>query len=161
MMRGQPRIRSAALALAVAALAGCAHSGAGGAQASGGALEARQASFLAAMGERGTERLVTHFAEDAVLHVANMPEIRGRAAIRQFYANVFRFLASTTATVDSVRLAPGGDMAFSTGRVTNVFGAGERRTEFAGKFLLVWERRGGEWMVAVYAVSSDAADPGR
>jgi uncharacterized protein (TIGR02246 family) len=122
-------------------------------------LEPRQAGFLEALGDRDADRLATFFSEDGVLHVANMPPVHGRHAIHRFYQNVFRFLQETRATLEATRMAAAGDMAFTTGRVVNVFAGQDGPTEFTGKLLLVWERREGLWLVAAYALSSDHADP--
>jgi ketosteroid isomerase-like protein len=125
------------------------------------ALEARQASFLAAMSARDAEALTAHFAADAVLHVGGMPAVEGRDAIARFYGNVFRFLQATDPTAGPPRLADGGGMAYTLGRVANTFGGADGPVRHEGKFLLVWERRTGEWQVVVYGVSNDRPDPGR
>jgi ketosteroid isomerase-like protein len=119
-------------------------------------LEQRQASLLAALASREAERVVPFFAEDARLHVAGMPEVIGRDAIRNFYANVFRFLSASEMTAGEPRMSSGGDMAHVSGSTRNRFASPGGEREFEGKFLLVWERRGEEWMVAVYAISNDS-----
>jgi uncharacterized protein (TIGR02246 family) len=121
-----------------------------------GALESRQAEFLAALADRDLERATALFAEDAVLHVAGMPPVRGRAAIERFYGNVFRFMTSSTPELEAVRASTGGDMAWSAGRVSNVFAGPDGSTTHGGKFVLVWERRDATWLIVLYGVSSDA-----
>jgi uncharacterized protein (TIGR02246 family) len=119
------------------------------------ALERASSDFFAAVAARDPDRTAGHFAEDAVIHAADMPAVSGRAAIRTFYGNVFRFLGDTRSTAGTTRLAASGDMAYQTGRTTNVFQGEGGPVEFAGKYVLVWERREGEWRIAVYALSSD------
>jgi ketosteroid isomerase-like protein len=118
----------------------------------------RQAELLAAMSDRDLGRTMTHFAPDAVLHVANFPSREGSAAIRDFFDGTFRFLSASEASAGEVRVSGGGDMAYSVGRVTNVFQGPEGRVAYPGKFLLVWELRDGEWLVSVYSVSSDGGE---
>lgn len=118
----------------------------------------RQSSFFAALAAKDVEQTVAHFAEDATLQVAGMPPIRGRAAIQQFYGNVFRFLSATTPTSESVRVSGGGDMAYSIGSVTNVFEGEDGRVEYAGKYLLIWERGDAEWFISAYTISSNQPD---
>jgi uncharacterized protein (TIGR02246 family) len=155
-------LRTAAIAVLVVMLAGaCAHHPPLPAAGERTALEARQAAFLAALAARDPERTAAHFADDAVLHVAGMPPIRGRTAIHQFYGNVFRFMRSSAAAPELLRMSQAADMAFGTGRVTNVFDGAEGPVEHAGQFLLVWEKRGGEWAIVVYGISSDRADANR
>lgn len=124
-------------------------------------LQAREASFLAALAAKDVDQTVDHFAEDAVLHVANMAPVRGRPAIRQFYGNVFRFLDASAPVSEMVRTSSVGDMGYSMGRVTNTFTGQEGPVEFAGKYLLVWERRGDEWLIATYSISNDQAETRR
>jgi uncharacterized protein (TIGR02246 family) len=120
-------------------------------------LEAREVSFLGALSARDADGVAAHFAPDGVLHVANMPEMRGQEAIREFYENIFRFMVASDPTPEAARVSETGDMGYTMGRVVNAFRAGDGIAEYQGKYLIVWERRDGEWVVAVYAVSSDAS----
>lgn len=152
------------IALAAAALlvgAACAHRPATLDDAERQRLEQRQTDFLAALSARDLDRTIAHFADDAVLHVANMPPIEGRSAIHQFYGNVFRFLSATEPQPEMIRISRGADMAYSPGSVTNVFEGEQGPVEHTGKYLLVWERRDGDWSIAVYSISSNQADPSR
>jgi ketosteroid isomerase-like protein len=143
------------------ALAACAPAPAVVVAAAPQRLEQRQSEFLAALSARDVERTMAHFADDAVLHIANMPAIQGRAAIGRFYENVFRFLAASDPMAELTRVSSGGDMAYTVGRVTNTFAGEQGEVEHTGKFTLVWERRDGEWWVAVYGISSDRPDTPR
>lgn len=118
-------------------------------------LQRREADFLAALGARDLEQTTASFAENAVLHVANMPPIQGGDAIRRFYTNVFRFLAESSSAPATLRLSASADMAYSLGTVTNVFAGDQGTSEHTGKYLLVWERRNDEWRITVYSISSD------
>lgn len=129
--------------------------------AKGESLQQRQDGFLAAMGARDIEVATAYFAEDALLQVANMPQIQGRDAIHRFYGNVFRFLRESTPTLEMTRESAGADMAYSVGRVRNVFEGEQGRVEYSGKFLLVWEKREGGWEIAVYSISNDSQEPSR
>jgi ketosteroid isomerase-like protein len=156
LRHGTPIIIAACILLAGA----CAHTPATTVGAERGRVEQRQAAFLAALAARDGAAVTAHFAPDAVLHVANMPAIRGREAIGGFYGNVFRFMAASQATPETLRVAANGDMAWSSGRVVNTFQSPQGTTGFAGKYLLVWERRDADWQIVVYSISSDA-DPSR
>jgi ketosteroid isomerase-like protein len=160
----KPGALTLALVLALAwAIAGCGtQAGTGGVPAPAPAddFTGRQAGFLAAMAARDADRIATYFTEDAVLHVANMPAVRGAEAIGAFHGNVFRFMTSTSASIERYRISEAGDLAYTLGRVANTFGGPDGPVEYEGKFFLAWERRGGEWRVAVYGVSNDRAAPG-
>jgi ketosteroid isomerase-like protein len=125
-------------------------------------LEARQEEFHAALAARDADRTAALFAETAVLHVANMPEVRGRAAILAFYGNLFGFLSASTAVPGALHLAASGDLAYGTGTAANVFRRPDGGTqEYTGKYVLVWRRLEGEWRIVLYGVSSDRPDAGR
>jgi ketosteroid isomerase-like protein len=124
-------------------------------------LDQTQGEFLAALSAGDLERTTAHFAEDAVVHVANMPPLQGRDAIRRFYGNVFRFLSASESTPEALRVSSGGDMGYSSGRVVNVFAGEQGQAEYAGKYLLVWERRGGDWQITRYSISSNRPDASR
>jgi predicted enzyme related to lactoylglutathione lyase len=85
-----------------------------------------------------------------------MPTIQGRSAIRNFYGNVFRSLQASDAVPDRIRVSAGGDMAWSSGQVSNAFastdGSDEGPVAYTGRYLLVWERRGEEWFIVVYSL---------
>jgi ketosteroid isomerase-like protein len=123
-------------------------------------LEERQASFFAALAARDVAATAAHFSDDAVLQVAGMPAVRGRDAIRGFYGSVFRFLSESTARPEALRVSAGGDVGYGLGSVVNVFAGEEGPLEFGGKYLLVWERRQGSWVITAYSVSSDQPERG-
>jgi uncharacterized protein (TIGR02246 family) len=123
-------------------------------------LRERHAAFLDALGARDAARVGEFFADDAVLHVANMPPVQGRTAIEAFYGNVFRFMTTSQPTTQTVRVAASADLAYTAGTVTNAFRGEQGPVEYAGKYLLVWERRAGDWLVAVYSLSSDSSSTG-
>jgi uncharacterized protein (TIGR02246 family) len=145
-------------ALLLAWITACAHRPPVPSEAERERLQQREIEFLTALSARDLERTAAHFADDAVLHVAGMPTIQGREAIRRFYENVFRFLIESAAMPGTRSLSASADMAYSLGTVRNVFTRGQERSEHAGKYLLVWERRDDQWSIAVYAVSSDRTE---
>jgi ketosteroid isomerase-like protein len=134
------------------------------AQADEGELEAlrrRERDFLAALGARDLAATTAHFAEEAVLQVASMPPLEGREAIARFYGNVFRFMQASTAAPERLKVSSGADLAYSAGRVSNVFEGESGPVEYEGKYLLVWEKREGEWRIVLYAVSNNQAEARR
>jgi ketosteroid isomerase-like protein len=124
-------------------------------------LHAQEAAFLAALAQRDLDRTASFFADDAVLHVANMPPLQGRAAVHRFYGNVFQFMQTSAPASELVRVAASGDLGYSMGRVTNVFAGEGGPVEYAGKYLLVWERHGSEWRIATYSISSNQPETRR
>lgn len=118
----------------------------------------RQTTFLAAMASKDVDATAEHFAEDAILHIANMPPVQGRETIRTFFSNVFRFMQESETVPESVRIAISGDMAYTTGRVINSFDGEDESLSYSGKYLLIWENLNGEWLISVYAVSNNSSE---
>ena len=118
----------------------------------------RQATFLAAMASKDVDATAEHFAEDAILHIANMPPIQGRETIRTFYSNVFLFMEESETVPESVQIAASADMAYTTGRVINSFQGEGESVSYSGKYLLIWENLDNEWLISVYAVSNNSSE---
>jgi uncharacterized protein (TIGR02246 family) len=123
-------------------------------------LDQRQSEWFAAMAARDADALAALFSEGAVVHVANMPPVEGREAIRGFYERMFGFLAASRATPERTEVSASGDLAYSVGRSVNEFRGPGGAVEYVGKYVLVWERREGEWRVALYSISSNQSDAG-
>jgi ketosteroid isomerase-like protein len=152
----------AALAALTAAAVACSPDpGAGPSGGTLAALEARQAEFLEAMAARDAGRVAALFAEDAVLHVANMPPVEGRDAITGFYGNLFGFLVASTAVPERLERSEGGGMAWGAGRTSNAFQGPGGPVAYAGKYAMVWRHDEGEWRIVLYAVSSDQSESAR
>lgn len=152
---------AAITALTVMLIAACAHRPATDAWNAQQELRQTQGAFLDALSARNVQQATRHFADDAVLHVANLPPMHSRESIQQFYGNVFRFLRASTSTPETTRFSGGADMAYTAGRIVNVFDGEQGPVEFAGKFILVWERRDDRWSIAAYSISSNRPDAGR
>lgn len=144
-------------ATAITLATGCAHWTTALAGPEGPTLQERQAAFLESLVAKDLERVVALFAEDAVVHVADMPPIRGRDAIRRLYGNVFRFLESSEYVPEMLRVSQGVDLAYGTGIVTTVFTEEEGVVEYRGKYLVVWQKRDGVWLAVAYGVSNNGA----
>ena len=121
------------------------------------ALEQRQGALIDALQALDAERVSAFFAEDAQVHVANMPPLRGREAIGGMFARVYRFMESAEYQAES--LTVGGDLAFSTGSVTTTFPGESGAAVFTGKFSLVWRLSDGQWQVVFYAISNNQSGP--
>lgn len=146
------------IALIVTLAGGCAHRPPAPAAPDPAELEQRQGDFLEALIAKDPDQVAAHFAEDAVIHIAKLPPIRGREAIRQLYRNIFRHLRASTYTPEVLRLAGGGDMAYSAGGVTTAFDGEQGLVEYPGKYLLIWERRDRDWSIVAYSISNNQAD---
>jgi uncharacterized protein (TIGR02246 family) len=153
-LSARPR-RILLVACAIALAAGCGDGTTAARDTARQALEARQREFTAALAARDADRMAALFADDAVLHVANMPPVEGRDNIAQFYGKTFQFLSASRSAPETLHVADAGDLAYTTGSVTNEFRRPEGPVEYAGKYVLIWRVVGREWMIALYAISSN------
>lgn len=149
-----------AAACAVVLVTSCAHDGAAPLATDRESLERSQGEFIEALAARDAELAAALFAEDAVLHIANMDPVEGRDAIRRFYGNLFGYLSSSGAVPERLELSVSGDLAYATGRAKNEFRGAEGSTGYTGKFALVWKKVDGDWRIALYSVSSNASQQG-
>lgn len=100
--------------------------------------------------------LVNLYSADGLVMRANTPTVRGSAAIREFF---FSALASGLCEVEmeTLRVEIIGDVAYEAGRYKMLApsATGKRREE-RGKYLIVYQRRGGgEWKILTDCWSSD------
>lgn len=92
------------------------------------------------------------YEEDAQLLPPNAPMTRGRAAIRQFWAEFFQ-VAGTDVVLETGEIAASGDLACSVGRYQGTL-AGERAQ---GKYMLVYRRQAdGGYKAIADAFNADA-----
>jgi uncharacterized protein (TIGR02246 family) len=97
------------------------------------------------------------YADDAVLNAPGAPAARGKAAIREFYMkDVAALAAAGLANVDGPTSDVGlsGDLAWQWGtyKVTDKSGAAVD----TGKYLTVFQRKDGKWMIIRDTWNSDA-----
>ena len=112
----------------------------------------------AARGKDATE-FATIYADDALVLLANMPDLRGLPAIREGIAGMmqdpnFRL----TFTADDVVVSRSGDMAYETGKYSMAMSGPDGRAVVEhGGYVVVWRKQAdGRWKVVVDAPVSDA-----
>jgi len=97
------------------------------------------------------------YAEDAVLNAPGAPLVRGKASITEYYVKDAAGFATTGVTVadDPVGdVGQSGDLAWQSGTYKNTDKSGA--TIDTGKFLTVFERKDGKWMIIRDTWNSDA-----
>jgi uncharacterized protein (TIGR02246 family) len=100
------------------------------------------------------------YAEDAVLMAPGVPPARGRASIKDVIAKDTASLAAAGLTANDDPMGDvgqSGDLAWQSGayKVTDKSGA----VADTGKFLTVFERKNGKWLIARDTWNSDVAPP--
>jgi uncharacterized protein (TIGR02246 family) len=120
------------------------------------AIRTRSEAIAAAELAKNAPAVAAFFAEDVVVHPSGSPRLSGRAAYQDFFSGLMSQLppdASLASTTGSITVAASGDLAVETG--TSQFTLGGTTT--AGKYLVVWRKVNGEWLVAALSWNDDTA----
>ena len=97
---------------------------------------------------RDVDRVVSFWADDAIVFPPGSPAVAGKSAIRDFVVKSFQTPAfgiswKTTAVV----VSPSGDIAYTTGTNRVTFSAPDgKQITVEGKAVTVWRRREGRRM---------------
>jgi len=122
------------------------------------AIRTRSQAISAAEQAKDAAAVAAFYAEDAIIHPSGMPRISGRTAYQEFFSGMMSQLppdASLVSTTGSITVAASGDMAVETGSSQFTIGG----TATAGKYLVVWRKINGEWMVTALSWNDDTAPP--
>lgn len=155
------------IAVATLILAGCglATPRAAPDETAAAALEAAANGWIAAIAAGDADRIASFFADDAVAMYPLPAPTVGREANREVWAAFFgNREREHPITVDEIRVAPAGEMAYATGRWWTRFGPAEEIDPSGGEYLAVWEQVDGAWKIAalsatLYRSIADQAPP--
>ena len=117
------------------------------------ALESATAGLVQAYNDKDADAVAAIYAEDAQLLPQGAPAVKGRAAIREQYANE---IATAWAKISFVNDAPvvAGDWAWRTGTWRQDY-----EPPVSGKYLEVWHRTAEGWRLYRDISNSDAHKP--
>lgn len=115
------------------------------------------AEWNEAVSARDAEAAAALYAEDAVKLVPNVPLLEGRQAVQDYYASLFEVPAfRSTFGPTRIVVSENGDLAYDYGTYTASWAGEDGPAEEAGKYVSVWRKVEGEW---VLAVDMDNPDP--
>ncbi|HET8770446.1 MAG TPA: DUF4440 domain-containing protein [Gemmatimonadaceae bacterium] len=122
------------------------------------AVRARSEALAAAEAAMDFTTALTFWAPDAIVQPSGMPQIRGHEAIKDLYGG-FTTMQVKSFEGTSSHIEASGDLAFDYGvnRLVLVGESGDMLD--VGKYLAVWKKVDGEWMVAALSFTSDAPVP--
>lgn len=125
------------------------------------AVRVRSDGLVGAEAALDVEGALVFYAEDAIVQPANAPQIRGREAIVESYRQFFEGsqLKEFSGKGAHLTVSQGGDLAYEYGVNRTVLAGPEGDLLDVGKYLLVWKKIDGEWLVVALAFSSDAPTP--
>jgi uncharacterized protein (TIGR02246 family) len=150
----------AVLAASLVALAGCAKTAppAPDTAADESAIRPINIAWFKAYNAGDGAAVAALYAEDAVLSAPGAPAARGMGSIRAFYvkdAAAFAAAGLTNADGPTSDVGMSGDLAWQWGTYTVTDKSGA--TVDAGKYLTLFQRKDGKWMIIRDTWNSDAA----
>jgi len=125
------------------------------------ALRAIIKDWSAAAQAKDAAKFVSVYAEDAVVMMAGVPDIRGLAAIREGIPAMMQDPAfALSFEADTVEVARSGDLAYETGSYSmTMTGPDKKPASEKGHYVVVWRKGAdGAWKVVVDAPVSDPPD---
>ena len=125
------------------------------------ALQARTKGVVAAEVAFDVPEALKYWAEDAIMQPAGSPLIKGKKAIRELYKQYFEsgHLREFSGVSSHLEMAGSGDLAYEYGVNRMVLAGDNRDLLDVGKYLAVWKKINGEWLVVALSFTSDAPEP--
>jgi ketosteroid isomerase-like protein len=116
-------------------------------------IQRLEAGFMKHANEKDAAAVTELFyAEDAQLLGPGAPLIRGKAAIREFWAG-FMQVAGNDVTLETHTVGEAGDLAYGVGRFTGTIGGAHQ----TGKYVVVYKRQADGGLKAIAdAFNADA-----
>lgn len=150
--------------MAVLALAGCAEQKAVVVDkvAEEAAIHARDAEYMKAIQAKDAKAASAIYTADGASLVANSPIAVGHAGLEKAFQEFVSLPGLNLAWKESkIEVSSAGDMAYTYGSYElSMTGPKGEPVKEVGKYLTVWKKVDGKWMVAVDANNSDLPLPG-
>ena len=120
-------------------------------------LRQRSEQLVSAEAQRDIDRVLKYYAPDAIIEPPSAPVVKGHEAIRELYKEFYRTVpfVTFTATITTLEVSRAADLAYETGINRFEFDRRGARSEDLGKYLTVWRKVNGEWLVVAVAFSGD------
>jgi ketosteroid isomerase-like protein len=120
------------------------------------AIRDRSARWLAAVDRLDADHAAAFYAEEGVFLVPNVPAARGREQVAAAWAQLLGAPGLALGwTPTSVEVARAGDLAYELGTYRLGMDGPAGRVEDHGKYVVVWRRLEGVWLVVVDIFNSD------
>ena len=125
------------------------------------AVRQRSSELAAAEAAMDIERVMGYWALDAVAQPSGAPQVEGAQAIRELYGHFLESggLKEFAGTTTHVEVSASGDLAYEYGVNRMVFAGPTGDLLDIGKYLVVWKKVEGTWLVAALSFTSDAPQP--
>lgn len=112
------------------------------------AIQAAEDRLAQALASRNVATLLTRYTDDIHLMPHGTPTLVGKVAVGTYFEEVFR-LGICGAQFETVSVEGAGDEAREIGRYTLYAGPSqdERVVAQQGRYLVIWRKVGGEWLL--------------
>jgi uncharacterized protein (TIGR02246 family) len=119
----------------------------------------RGRAVASAEARRDLDTVMNYWAEDAVAHLQGSSQLAGKESIRELMGGLLSSFKEFEGTTKHVEVAGSGDLAFEYG-VNRVVIPGDGADLLAmGKYLVVWRKVDGEWLISALSITDDALQP--
>jgi uncharacterized protein (TIGR02246 family) len=108
------------------------------------AIEAADEVFMATFSRGDAAGLAALYTEDGQLMPPNAGFMTGREAVQAFWQAVMD-MGIEKAVIDTVEVEDHGDTAIEVSKF-KLFGAGDQEVD-QGKFIVIWKKVDGQWML--------------
>jgi ketosteroid isomerase-like protein len=125
------------------------------------AVRIRSEGVVAAESAQNVAEALTFFAEEAIVQPAGIPQIQGKEAQGDSYRQWFESgqLKEFSGTTSHIEVSAAGDLAYEYGVNRMVLAGPEGDLLDMGKYLLIWKKINGEWLITALSYSSDTPAP--
>jgi len=123
------------------------------------AVRARSEAVVAAEAAFDIPTAMSFWADDAIVQPAGMPQIKGKEGIQELYGQFFGSGMVREFSGVASHIGVSGELAYEYGINRMVLAGDGGDLLDMGKYLLVWRKIGGEWMIAALSFTSDAPEP--
>ena len=128
------------------------------------AIDAANAQWPRLTSTGHADSIAEFYAADGVVMPPNMATMRGKDAIRTFFATINAIDPRPTLTLRAVTVVASGPVAVETGRWNWTFPAGAKLppgtpAADSGKYIVRWTQQNGNWLIADDVWNSDTPLP--
>ena len=125
------------------------------------AIRARSEAVVAAEAALDVETAIGFWADDAILQPAGSPQLQGKSAILDLYRQYFEsgMVKEFSGTATHIEVSSSGDLGYEFGVNRMVLAGDDGDLLDMGKYLAIWKKIDGEWMIAALSFTSDAPAP--
>jgi uncharacterized protein (TIGR02246 family) len=116
-------------------------------------------ALAAAEAARDLEAVMSYWSDGGVAQIDGLPQIEGKESVRELMRSMLSSFKEFESTTSHIEVAASGDVAYEYG-VNRVVLPGEATDLLAmGKYLAIWKKVDGTWLISAISVTNDGAAP--